>query len=129
MSGFISGKFKNLTPYTPGEQPKERKYIKLNTNESPYPPSYHAVLYAAEAAKNVMLYSDPQCAKLRAALAARCGVGADNVICGNGSDDILNFAFSAFCDDKTPAVFADITYGFYPVFAEYNRVPYRIIPL
>lgn len=129
MSGFISGKFKNLTPYTPGEQPKERKYIKLNTNESPYPPSYHAVLYAAEAAKNVMLYSDPRCSELRSTLAAHYGVGADNVICGNGSDDILNFAFSAFCDDKTPAVFADITYGFYPVFAEYNRVPHRIIPL
>ena len=126
---FISKKFERLTPYTPGEQPKDRKYIKLNTNESPYPPSENAVRYACEAAKDVMLYSDPQCFKLRQALADRYGVDKDCIICGNGSDDILNFAFSAFCDDKTPAVFADITYGFYPVFAEYNRVPYRIIPL
>ncbi len=126
---FISEKFRRLTPYTPGEQPKDRKYIKLNTNESPYPPSEHALTYAAEAAKELMLYSDPQCTKLREALADRYGVDKDCIICGNGSDDILNFAFSAFCDDKTPAVFADITYGFYPVFSEYNRTPYRIIPL
>lgn len=126
---FISGKYNRLTPYTPGEQPKDRKYIKLNTNESPYPPSKNAIKNACEAAKDVMLYSDPQCFKLRQALADRYGVDKDCIICGNGSDDILNFAFSAFCDDKTPAVFADITYGFYPVFAEYNRVPYRIIPL
>ena len=126
---FISKKFERLTPYTPGEQPKDVKYIKLNTNESPFPPSDNAVKYAREAAESVMLYSDPQCAALRKALAKQYGVTEDCVICGNGSDDILNFAFSAFCDDNTPAVFADITYGFYPVFSEYNRVPYRIIPL
>ena len=126
---FISRKFDKLTPYTPGEQPKDRKYIKLNTNESPYPPSEKAVKYACEASENVMLYSDPQCTELRKALAKQYDTDKDCIICGNGSDDILNFAFSAFCDDNTPAVFADITYGFYPVFAEYNRVPYRIIPL
>ena len=129
MSDFISKKFDSLTPYTPGEQPKERAYIKLNTNESPFPPSDNAIKYAREAAERLMLYSDPQCTELRKALAKQYGVEPDCVICGNGSDDILNFAFSAFCDDKTPAVFADITYGFYPVFADYNRVPYRIIPL
>lgn len=129
MSVFFSNKFEKLTPYTPGEQPKERKYIKLNTNESPYPPSPHATEFASEAAKSVMLYSDPQCIKLRQALSKQYTVSEDCIICGNGSDDILNFAFSAFCDENTPAVFADITYGFYPVFAEYNRVPYRIIPL
>ena len=66
---FISRKFDKLTPYTPGEQPKDRKYIKLNTNESPYPPSEKAVKYACEASENVMLYSDPQCTELRKALA------------------------------------------------------------
>ncbi len=130
MSRFFSAKFDRLIPYVPGEQPKGKNvFIKLNTNESPFPPSPKAQKYAAEAIEKTMLYSDPECFRLRAALADRYGVDADNVICGNGSDDILNFAFSAFCDEKTPAVFADITYGFYRVFAEYNRVPYRIIPL
>ena len=130
MSKFFSPKFDRLIPYVPGEQPKDMsRFIKLNTNESPFSPSPKAQKYAAEAIEKTMLYSDPECCKLRAALADRYGVGAENVICGNGSDDILNFAFSAFCDGKTPAVFADITYGFYKVFAEYNRVPYRIIPL
>ena len=130
MSKFFSPKFSRLIPYVPGEQPKDKsRFIKLNTNESPFPPSPKAQKYAAEAIEKTMLYSDPECFKLRAALAGIYGVGAENVICGNGSDDILNFAFSAFCDDKTPAVFADITYGFYKVFAEYNRVPYKIIPL
>jgi len=130
MSKFFSPKFSRLIPYVPGEQPKDKsRFIKLNTNESPFPPSPKAQKFAAEAIEKTMLYSDPECFKLRAALADIYGVGAENVICGNGSDDILNFAFSAFCDDKTPAVFADITYGFYKVFAEYNRVPYKIIPL
>ena len=130
MSKFFSLKFDRLIPYVPGEQPKDMsRFIKLNTNESPFSPSPKAQKYAAEAIEKTMLYSDPECYKLRSALADRYGVGAENVICGNGSDDILNFAFSAFCDGKTPAVFADITYGFYKVFAEYNRVPYRIIPL
>ncbi|MBO4423377.1 MAG: histidinol-phosphate transaminase [Clostridia bacterium] len=130
MSRFFSKKFGGLTPYTPGEQPKDKtKYIKLNTNESPFPPSPLAQRYAAEAIAKTMLYSDPECFELRGRLAETYGVGPENVICGNGSDDILNFAFSAFCDGGTPAVFADITYGFYPVFAEYNRVPSRIIPL
>ena len=130
MSRFISDKFSALTPYVPGEQPKDKsRYVKLNTNESPFPPSPLAQRYAAEAIEKTMLYSDPECYKLRSALAERYGVGEENVICGNGSDDLLNFAFSAFCDDEVPAVFADITYGFYKVFAQYNRVPYRIIPL
>lgn len=129
MSRFISIKFKSLEPYTPGEQPKRRKYIKLNTNESPFPPSENAVLNAQKVAKSVMLYSDPTCSALKKALAELYGVTEKRVICGNGSDDVLNFAFSAFCDDKKPAVFADITYGFYSVFSNYNRVKYKVIPL
>lgn len=130
MSKFFSPKFERLIPYVPGEQPKDKsRFIKLNTNESPFPPSPKAQKYAADAIEKTMLYSDPECFKLREAIASQYGVDIENVICGNGSDDILNFAFSAFCDCKTPAVFADITYGFYKVFAEYNRVPYRIIPL
>ncbi len=129
MSRYFSEKYKNLTPYTPGEQPGTRDFVKLNTNESPFPPSPLAVKLAEEAARNLNLYSDPELKKIRAELSGRLGVGMENVICGNGSDEILDLAFAAFCDKNRPAVFPDITYGFYPVFAEVNQVPYKEVPL
>ena len=129
MSKFFSEKYKGLIPYTPGEQPKERKFIKLNTNESPYPPSKKAQTAAAEAAQYLQLYSDPEAKLLHEKIAELCGVTPDCVRATNGSDEILNFAFTAFCDDKSPAIFPDITYGFYSVFAELNRVPYKAVPL
>ncbi len=129
MSVYFSDKYKALTPYTPGEQPKERRFIKLNTNESPFPPSKKAVEYTAAAAESLQLYSDPTCARLTAKLAEVLGVDPDEVLLTNGSDEILNFAFMAFCDGKTPAAFADITYGFYKVYAALNGVPYVEIPL
>ena len=129
MSRFQSEKLKQLTPYTPGEQPRDMQYIKLNTNESPFPPSEKAVAAAAEAAGRLQLYSDPTCRALCERLAALYGVEADEVIVTNGSDEVLDFAFQAFCDEQTPAVFADVTYGFYPVFAARNGIPCRIVPL
>lgn len=129
MSRFFSDKYASLTPYTPGEQPRERRYIKLNTNESPFPPSPKAIAAASEAAKSVQLYSDPTAKALNEAMAATLGVSPEEVLFTNGSDEILNFAFMAFCDEQHPAAFADITYGFYEVFAEINRVPYKVIPL
>ena len=129
MSRFFSHKYDKLTPYTPGEQPRERKYIKLNTNESPFSPSEKVVARVAEAARNLQLYSDPTCRTLHEKLAEVLGVSADEVLCTNGSDEILNFAFMAFCDEAHPAAFADITYGFYSVFADLNGVPYEAIPL
>lgn len=129
MSKFLSKKYDRLTPYTPGEQPKERKYNKLNTNESPFPPSQKAIEAAAEAARSLELYSDPEAKRLTEAIASTCGVTPDCVLATNGSDEILNFAFMAFCDENTPAIFPDITYGFYSVFAELNRVPYEEVPL
>lgn len=129
MSRYFSEKYDSLVPYVPGEQPKKTKYIKLNTNESPFPPSPLAVELAAKAAENFQLYSDPECREL-VSIACDCfGVGKDEILFTNGSDEILNFAFMAFCDAKHPAVFPDITYGFYPVFAELNGVPYETIPL
>jgi len=116
-------------PYTPGEQPREMEYVKLNTNESPFPPCDAAVEYAAEAAQKLRLYPDPDVKELTRALADTYGVKPENIVVNNGSDETLNFAFMAWCDEKTPAAFADITYGFYPVFAELNRVPYEVIPL
>ena len=129
MSRFFTEKFENLVPYVPGEQPQDRSYIKLNTNESPFPPSPKARAMAEQAAMRLQLYPDPLCAKLTQKAAEIYGVAADEVIFGNGSDEILNFAIMAFCDSKTPAVFPDITYGFYTVFADLNAVPYEQIPL
>ena len=129
MSRFFSHKYDALTPYTPGEQPKERKYIKLNTNESPFPPSPKAIEAAAKAAASLQLYSDPTASKLHEKIATLYGVEPENVLATNGSDEILNFAFMAFCDKEHPAIFPNITYGFYSVFAELNGVPYEEIPL
>ena len=129
MSRFFSSKFADLVPYTPGEQPKERKYIKLNTNESPFPPSPLAVKMASEAAQDLMLYPDPDCRSLTAALAEILEILPEEIIWTNGSDDVLNFAFMAFCDSEHPAVFPDITYGFYSVFARVNGIPFETIPL
>lgn len=129
MSRFLSTKYRKLVPYTPGEQPKDRKFIKLNTNESPFPPSKNAVAAAAKAAESLMLYSDPESRLLTQKLADTMSVDYDEVLVTNGSDEILNFAFMAFCDSTHPAVFPDITYGFYPVFADLNGVPYSEIPL
>lgn len=129
MSKFLVDKFNSLTPYVPGEQPKERKYVKLNTNESPFPPSKKAVEYACREAQKVMLYSDPDVTDLVKALAKTYDVLPQNVIVTNGSDEVLNFAFMAYCNAQNPALFADITYGFYKVFASVNGIPYKEIPL
>ncbi len=129
MSRFFSRKYEKLTPYVPGEQPRDRSYIKLNTNESPFPPSPKAVSYAAEAAKNLQLYCDPECTALVEKIAALKGLKPTQVLLGNGSDEVLYLAFLAYCDGQTPALFPDISYGFYKVFAESLNLPYTQIPL
>ena len=130
MSTFFSSYLANLSPYTPGEQPQDKKYVKLNTNESPYPPSpgVAAVLNSQEAA-DLRLYSDPECKELKKALAGYYGVEPENVYVGNGSDEALNFAFLAYATDGRGVAFADITYGFYPVFADLYHIPVQIVPL
>ena len=129
MSRFFSEKYADLEPYVPGELPKDKREIKLNTNENPYPPLQEVTDAVAEESRRLNLYSDPDSRALRRALADNLGVPEDHLIVTNGSDEILNFAFMAFCDDHIPAVFPDVTYGFYPVFAQINQVPYREIPL
>jgi histidinol-phosphate aminotransferase len=105
------------------------QYVKLNTNESPFPPSPGVARAVAEQVDRLQLYSDPECTALRAKLAEIYGVSPNQVIVTNGSDEVLNFAFMAFADEENPLAFPDITYGFYPVFAELNRIPYTQIPL
>ena len=129
MSRFLSKKYADLVPYVPGEQPRDRSYIKLNTNESPYPPSRKAIRAAKTAARRLALYPDPTMKSLREAFAKTVGVAPECTLAVNGSDEILNFAFAAFCDEDTPAVYPDISYGFYGVFADLYRLPRRVIPL
>ncbi len=129
MSKYISKRFDSLKEYVPGEQPKERKFIKLNTNESPYPPSAATVKAASDAAGRVNLYSDPTLYKLRGKLSALYGLEPENVIVTNGSDEALNFAFMAYCDSNTGAAFPDISYGFYKVFGMLHGIDYLEIPL
>ncbi len=129
MSKFLTEKYQNLKPYVPGEQPKEREYVKLNTNESPFPPSNKAIALATEQAEKLKLYPDPDCKDLLKALACDLGVAEENVILTNGSDEVLNFAFMAYCDPTTPAVYPEISYGFYSVFADINNLPKKEIPL
>ncbi len=130
MSTFFSAQLKNLAPYTPGEQPQDQQYVKLNTNESPYPPSAGviAALNDKEAA-DLRLYSDPECKELKKALAGYYGVEPENIYVGNGSDEALNFAFLSYATDGRGVAFADITYGFYPVFADLYHIPVQIVPL
>lgn len=129
MSRFFSDKYQDLEPYTPGEQPQDMQYVKLNTNESPFPPPPSVKAAIAGEADALRLYPDPDCTKLTAMLAEHYGVSPGEVMVTNGSDETLNFAFMAYCDAQHPAVFPDITYGFYPVFANINTVPYEQIPL
>ena len=103
MTQFFSKRLSSLTPYTPGEQPVDKKYVKLNTNENPYPPSKKALDYAAAYTRSLNLYPDPVCGSLIRSVAASEGLTPEETIVTNGSDEILNFAFMAFCDDDTPA--------------------------
>lgn len=127
MSRFFDPKLSALTPYTPGEQPKDRLLLKLNTNESPFPPSPLAQRYAREEAGRLELYSDPCCTALVKKGAEVFGVEEDEIIFTNGSDEVLDFTFQAFCPKG--AIFPDITYGFYKVFAALHQIPFTEVPL
>ena len=129
MSRFFNKRYAALEAYTPGEQPRDMVYIKLNTNESPYPPAPSVVAAMdAEQVENLRLYSDPTGLSLKQSLAGLYGLKPENIFLSNGSDDILNFAFMAFADERG-AAFADITYGFYLVYAQLHQVKTDIIPL
>lgn len=130
MSRFLSGRLSALTPYTPGEQPQDLNYVKLNTNESPFEPSPEVIkaLNTAEV-ERLRLYSDPECKKTVQAIADYYGVESKNVVLGNGSDEILAFIFEAFCDKHIGVAYPDISYGFYEVFASRYGIESQIVPL
>jgi len=136
MSVFWNNRTRNLSPYVPGEQPRDRQFIKLNTNENPYPPSPRVIdAIAKVAGDELRLYPDPACTSLREAVATRYNLRPEQVFAGNGSDEVLGFAFGAFfassntAEGVAPILFPDITYSFYPVYANLWDIPYRTIPL
>lgn len=121
---------RRVEPYVPGEQPKEKNIIKLNTNENPYPPSPKVSEALREFNTDRMkLYPDPDSAVLIDALAERYKVKPSRIFVGVGSDDVLSMAFMTFFNSDKPILFPDITYSFYDVWAEVYRVPYKRIPL
>ena len=128
MSRYMNQRYQPLQAYTPGEQPRDMQYIKLNTNESPYPPAPSVVAAMdAKQVEDLRLYSDPTGKGLKEKLAGLYGLAAENIFLSNGSDDILNFAFMAFGQDG--AAFPDISYGFYPVYGELHGILCQQIPL
>ncbi|MGB0865281.1 MAG: histidinol-phosphate transaminase [Granulosicoccaceae bacterium] len=130
MSQFWSPGIDQLSPYIPGEQPKISGLIKLNTNESPDPPS-PKVLEAIRAAASdeLRLYSDPTSSELVQALADYHHVDCSQVFVGNGSDEVLAHAFYAFFRQTKPLLTPDISYSFYPVYAGLYQIQIRVIPL
>ena len=127
---FWSQRIQSLVPYTPGEQPKDRVFIKLNTNENPYPPSPKVLQAIREATdERLRLYPDPEAVQLKEAIARYHGLSTDQVFCGNGSDEVLGLCFYAFFTPGRKVVFPDITYSFYPVYTQLFHLDYEEIPL
>ena len=128
MSTFLNPNIEAMTAYVPGEQPRDKAYIKLNTNENPYPPapSVVAAMNAGEV-EDLRLYSDPTAKVQKEKLAKLYGLKPENVYVGNGSDEVLYFLFRAY--GQRGAAFPDISYGFYSVFAEICGIPATVIPL
>lgn len=131
MSKFLISKYTGLEAYTPGEQPKDmEQFIKLNTNESPFPPSPGVISAVTDGEiRKLRLYCDPDCSLLAKKLSALYEVAPENLFLSNGSDDILNFVFMSFCGDEVKAAFPEISYGFYKVYAQLHQVNALQIPL
>lgn len=130
MSRFWSDLAHSLKPYVPGEQPKITNLVKLNTNENPFPPSPQAVAaMLAATGDDLRLYPDPTCSNLRQALADYTGLSMDQVFVGNGSDEVLAHAFQSLLKQDDKLLFPDITYGFYPVYADLFGIDYQVVAL
>ncbi|MGP7818130.1 histidinol-phosphate transaminase [Niallia sp. 01092] len=130
MSQYWNELVKKLEPYVPGEQPKDKSYVKLNTNENPYPPSPYVLEAIKQAAdEQLRLYPDPNCDRLRETIAKHYNLSSNQVFVGNGSDEVLGFSFMSFFSPDQPVLFADITYSFYKVYANLCGLQVNLIPL
>jgi len=127
----LSERMKKLKPYVPGEQPQDRKYLKLNTNENPYPPSPEVKRFLESLdADRLRLYPDPAAIRLREKIGERFGLNKNQVFVSNGSDEALSFCFYAFFDSRYgKLLFPEVTYSFYPVYCDYYGIEYEKIPL
>lgn len=115
-----------ITPYTAGEQPAKRDFIKLNANENPYPPAPEAAKIIREfKAETLNKYPDANAAPLCEAIGKRLGIPGKNIFAGNGSDDVLALCFRAFFNSGKPILFPDITYSFYPVWCSMLSIPFE----
>ena len=130
MSQYWSDIVHDLTPYVPGEQPKEQGLLKLNTNENPYGPSPKVIdaIHAATS-EELKLYPDPSSQRLKKTIASYHGLSANQVFVGNGSDEVLAHVFQALLNHNKPILFPDITYSFYPVYCGLYGIKYEAIPL
>ena len=129
MSRFWSPVVHSLSPYVPGEQPRQDGVVKLNTNENPYPPSPRVLAAIAAATDRLRLYPDPGASALRETIAAHYGVAPEEVFVGNGSDEVLAHTFQALLKHDAPLLFPDITYSFYPVYCGLYGIRYAEVPL
>ena len=129
MSRYLSPTLQDLVPYTPGDIPRRRSVLKLNTNENPYPPPTPVIEAVRRVADRLQLYPDPNCLKLRQAAAEYYELEPDQIMAGNGSDENLFFALRAFCDAGRPLARPDVTYGCYGVWCGLMHSPQHIIPL
>jgi histidinol-phosphate aminotransferase len=128
---MFSSRMKRLHPYVPGEQPQDRKYLKLNTNENPYPPSPKIKDFLKDFdIERLRLYSDPLSGRLRDKIGKKYGVNKEQVFVSNGSDEALSFCFYAFFDSaRGRLLFPEFTYSFYPVYCDFYGIDYEKIPL
>ncbi|XID75359.1 histidinol-phosphate transaminase [Alkanindiges sp. WGS2144] len=136
LQRFWSPEVRSLTPYVPGEQPKIDNLLKLNTNESPFPPSpkvAEAIIQAlsdqVELGSSLRLYPDPDATALKQAIAIQQNIPVEQVFVGNGSDEVLAHIFKAFFIQENPLLYPDITYSFYPVYSQYFGIKAVQIPL
>ncbi len=130
LSKYWSNVVQKLDPYVPGEQPKDKTYIKLNTNENPYPPSPNVLSAIRQVAdENLRLYPTPTCDDLRTYIAQYHGLTKEQIFVGNGSDEVLAFSFLAFFNPHSAILFPDITYSFYPVYCALFHIDYTVVPL
>ncbi|MEG2367869.1 MAG: histidinol-phosphate transaminase [Oscillospiraceae bacterium] len=130
MSRFLSERFSELRAFVPGEQPRDRQYIKLNTNESPYPPAPQVTAAVnGDAISKLRLYGDPENRLLRESIGAFLGLPPSRIFAANGSDEVLSYIFMAFCDKDIGVSFPDISYGFYNVYADLYGLSKHEIPL
>lgn len=130
MSKFLSDKANSVIPYVQGEQPKDKKYIKLNTNESPYPPSQNVKKVIIESNfDDLRLYPDPDISDLKNEIAKKYKIKAENIFIGNGSDEILAFSFMAFFNKGDKIYYPNITYSFYSVYSDLFDLDEKQIPL